>query len=79
MSLYERAGHPTAWPLINIADVQRMRGELAAAAATCAQFMRSLMKTAADLPASTPPIGRGSDPPEERGRPAKSAYHQNRS
>ena len=40
VSLYARAGHPTAWPLTNIADVQRMRGELTAAAATCAQAQR---------------------------------------
>ena len=40
VSLTARAGHPTAWPLTNIADVQRMRGELAAAAATCAQAQR---------------------------------------
>ena len=40
VSLYERAGHPTAWTLTNIADVQRMRGELAAAAVTCAQAQR---------------------------------------
>jgi DNA-binding winged helix-turn-helix (wHTH) protein/tetratricopeptide (TPR) repeat protein len=40
VSLYQRAGHPTAWTLTNIADVQRMRGELAAAAVTCAQAQR---------------------------------------
>ena len=40
VSLYERAGHPTAWTLTNIADVQRMRGELAAAAVTCAEAQR---------------------------------------
>jgi len=40
VSLYERAGHPTAWTLTDIADVQRMRGELAAAAVTCAQAQR---------------------------------------
>jgi DNA-binding winged helix-turn-helix (wHTH) protein/tetratricopeptide (TPR) repeat protein len=32
-----RAGHQTAWPLSNIADLQRMRGELDAARDTCAQ------------------------------------------
>jgi DNA-binding winged helix-turn-helix (wHTH) protein/tetratricopeptide (TPR) repeat protein len=35
--LNERAGHQSAWPLTNVADVQRMRGELDAARATCAQ------------------------------------------
>jgi ATP/maltotriose-dependent transcriptional regulator MalT len=35
--LNERAGHQTVWPLTNIADLQRMRGELEAARATCAR------------------------------------------
>lgn len=35
--LDERAGHGTAWALTNVADVQRMRGELDAARATCAR------------------------------------------
>jgi ATP/maltotriose-dependent transcriptional regulator MalT len=37
VALNERAGHQTAWPLANIADVQRMRGELDAARLTCAR------------------------------------------
>ena len=37
VALNERAGHQTAWPLTNVADVQRMRGELDAARATCAR------------------------------------------
>jgi DNA-binding winged helix-turn-helix (wHTH) protein/tetratricopeptide (TPR) repeat protein len=37
LALDERAGHQTSWPLTNIADVQRMRGELDAARATCAR------------------------------------------
>src|SRR6185437_9077360 len=40
VSLDARAGQPTAWALTNIADVQRMRGELAEAAVTCAQAQR---------------------------------------
>jgi DNA-binding winged helix-turn-helix (wHTH) protein/tetratricopeptide (TPR) repeat protein len=36
-ALIERAGHQTVWPLTNIADLQRMRGELEAARATCAR------------------------------------------
>jgi DNA-binding winged helix-turn-helix (wHTH) protein/tetratricopeptide (TPR) repeat protein len=36
VALNVRAGHQTVWPLSNIADVQRMRGELEAARATCA-------------------------------------------
>jgi len=39
LTLVVRAGHQTAWPLTNIADVQRMRGELDAARATCARAM----------------------------------------
>jgi DNA-binding winged helix-turn-helix (wHTH) protein/tetratricopeptide (TPR) repeat protein len=35
VALEERAGHQPAWPLTNIADVQRLRGELDAARATC--------------------------------------------
>ena len=38
-ALDARAGHQTAWPLTNIADVQRMRGELDAARATCARAL----------------------------------------
>ena len=37
VALVARAGHQTAWPLTNIADVQRMRGELDAARETCAR------------------------------------------
>jgi eukaryotic-like serine/threonine-protein kinase len=37
IALNERAGRQTAWPLTNVADVQRMRGELDAARATCAR------------------------------------------
>ncbi len=37
VALAERAGHQTAWPLTNVADTQRMRGELDAARATCAR------------------------------------------
>jgi DNA-binding winged helix-turn-helix (wHTH) protein/tetratricopeptide (TPR) repeat protein len=36
-ALNARAGHQSAWTLANIADVQRMRGELAAARETCAR------------------------------------------
>ncbi|MDE2136597.1 MAG: winged helix-turn-helix domain-containing protein [Gammaproteobacteria bacterium] len=36
-ALNARAGHHSAWTLANIADVQRMRGELAAARETCAR------------------------------------------
>ncbi len=39
VALNARTGHQTAWPLANIADVQRMRGELEAARATCARAM----------------------------------------
>jgi len=39
VALDERAGHQTSWALTNIADVQRMRGELDAARATCARAM----------------------------------------
>ena len=39
VSLDARAGHQTAWPLADIADVQRMRGELDAARATCARAL----------------------------------------
>ncbi|MGB6604997.1 MAG: winged helix-turn-helix domain-containing protein [Steroidobacteraceae bacterium] len=39
VALNARAGHQTAWPLANIADVQRMRGELEAARATCARAL----------------------------------------
>jgi DNA-binding winged helix-turn-helix (wHTH) protein/tetratricopeptide (TPR) repeat protein len=35
VTLEERAGHQAAWALANIADVQRLRGELDAARATC--------------------------------------------
>lgn len=37
LALYQRTGHPAAWTLTNIADTQRMRGELTLAADTCAQ------------------------------------------
>jgi DNA-binding winged helix-turn-helix (wHTH) protein/tetratricopeptide (TPR) repeat protein len=37
VALNERAGHQTAWPLTDVADVMRMRGELDAARATCAR------------------------------------------
>lgn len=36
VALHARAGYQTAWPLTNIADVQRLRGDLDAARATCA-------------------------------------------
>jgi len=39
VTLAERMGAQTSWPLTNIADVQRMRGELDAARATCARAM----------------------------------------
>jgi DNA-binding winged helix-turn-helix (wHTH) protein/tetratricopeptide (TPR) repeat protein len=39
VALDERVGQQAAWPLANIADVQRMRGELDAARATCARAM----------------------------------------
>ena len=39
VALNARSGHQTAWPLTNIADVQRMRGELDAARATCARAL----------------------------------------
>jgi DNA-binding winged helix-turn-helix (wHTH) protein/tetratricopeptide (TPR) repeat protein len=39
VALDTRAGHQTAWPLANIADVQRLRGELDAARATCARAL----------------------------------------
>ena len=38
-ALAARTGHQSSWPLTNIADVQRMRGELAAARETCARAM----------------------------------------
>lgn len=38
-ALIARTGHQIAWPLANTADVQRMRGELEAARATCARAM----------------------------------------
>ena len=38
-ALAARAGHQTSWGLTNIADVQRMRGELDAARETCARAM----------------------------------------
>jgi len=38
-ALAARTGHQTSWPLTNIADVQRMRGELEAARETCARAM----------------------------------------
>ncbi len=37
VALEERRGHQTAWSLTNVADVQRLRGELQAARATCAR------------------------------------------
>jgi eukaryotic-like serine/threonine-protein kinase len=37
VALNERAGHQIAWPLTDVADVQRMRGELDAARTTCAR------------------------------------------
>ncbi|MGB9332293.1 MAG: winged helix-turn-helix domain-containing protein [Steroidobacteraceae bacterium] len=37
VALNERTGHQIAWALTNVADVQRMRGELEAARATCAR------------------------------------------
>jgi tetratricopeptide (TPR) repeat protein len=39
VTLDVRAGHQTSWTLTNIADVQRMRGELDAARETCARAM----------------------------------------
>ena len=39
VALVARAGHHTAWPLTNIADVQRLRGDLDAARATCAHAL----------------------------------------
>lgn len=39
VALDVRAGQQTAWPLTNIADVQRLRGELDAARATCARAL----------------------------------------
>ena len=39
VALNARTGHQTAWPLTNIADVQRMRGDLDAARATCARAL----------------------------------------
>jgi tetratricopeptide (TPR) repeat protein len=47
-ALNARIGHQLAWPLTNIADVQRMRGELEAARVTCARAM------AAAAPVSDP-------------------------
>jgi len=38
-ALFARTGHQTSWTLANIADVQRMRGELDVARATCARAM----------------------------------------
>ena len=37
VALEERRGHQTAWSLTNVADVQRLRGELESARATCAR------------------------------------------
>ena len=37
VTLDERMGHQIAWPLTNVADLQRIRGELDAARATCAR------------------------------------------
>ncbi|MBS0378526.1 MAG: winged helix-turn-helix domain-containing protein [Proteobacteria bacterium] len=37
VALEERRGHQIAWSLTNVADVQRLRGELDAARATCAR------------------------------------------
>lgn len=39
VALNARSGHQTSWALTNIADLQRMRGELEAARATCARAM----------------------------------------
>lgn len=39
VALDARVGHQTAWPLTDIADVQRLRGELGAARATCARAL----------------------------------------
>ena len=39
VALAARAGHQASWTLTNIADVQRMRGELDAARETCARAM----------------------------------------
>ena len=39
VALAARAGHQNSWGLANIADVQRMRGELDAARETCARAM----------------------------------------
>ena len=39
VALTARAGHQTSWTLTNIADVQRMRGELDAARETCSRAM----------------------------------------
>ncbi len=37
VNLNQTSGHQTVWPLTNVADVQRMRGELDAARTTCDQ------------------------------------------
>ena len=39
VALNARTGHQTAWPLTNIADVQRMRGDLDAARITCTRAL----------------------------------------
>jgi tetratricopeptide (TPR) repeat protein len=39
VALDVRIGHQTVWPLTNIADVQRLRGDLDAARATCARAL----------------------------------------
>lgn len=39
VALDDRAGRQAVWPLANIADVQRLRGELDAARATCARAL----------------------------------------
>jgi len=43
VALDARAGHQTAWPLADIADVQRLRGDLDAARATCARSLAEAM------------------------------------
>ena len=43
LALVARAGYQTAWPLANIADIQRLRGDLDAAHATCAHALAEAM------------------------------------
>ena len=43
VALDARSGHQTAWPLADIADVQRLRGDLDAARATCAHSLAEAM------------------------------------